>query len=56
MRGRCPRRRDLDPDARLLEPEAWDQPKRLTRREALDHVGADWRSTHSDFHAETMDD
>lgn len=56
MRGRRPRRRDLDPDARLLEPEAWDQPKRLTRREALDHVGADWRSTHSDFHAETTDD
>jgi hypothetical protein len=50
------RRRDLDPDERLLEPEAWEQPRRLTRREGLDHIGADWRSTRPDFHAETTDD
>ncbi|WP_156320236.1 hypothetical protein [Brevundimonas sp. AAP58] len=50
------RRRALDPDDRLLEPEVWEQPRRLTRREGLNHIGADWRSTRSDFHAETNDD
>ncbi|MCA3700756.1 MAG: hypothetical protein IOB84_13370, partial [Brevundimonas sp.] len=39
------RRREIDPDDRLLELEVWDQPQRLTRREAFAHVGADWRFT-----------
>ena len=50
------RRREIDPDWHLLEPEVWDQPQRLTRREALHHVGADWRSTRHDFHSEKIDD
>jgi hypothetical protein len=50
------RRREIDPDWHLLEPEVWDQPQRLTRREALHHVGADWRSTRPDFHSEKIDD
>lgn len=50
------RRRALDPDDRLLEPEVWEQPRRLTRREGLNHIGADWRSTRPVFHPESIDD
>jgi len=56
MSGLRPRRGERDPDDRLLEPETWEQPRRLTRREGLDHIGADWRSTRPDFDAETTDD
>jgi hypothetical protein len=49
-------RRALDPDDRLLERQVWEQPRRLTQREGLDHLGADWRSTRPVFDPETTHD
>ncbi len=46
------RRRVVAPDDRLLEPEVWETPRRLSPRESLDLTGADWRSTRPVFSPE----
>lgn len=46
------RRRSLDPDERLLEPEVWEAPRRLSAEESLDLTGTDWRSTRPLFSPE----
>ena len=46
------RRRLASPDDRLLEPEVWETPCRLSHEEGLDLTGADWRSTRPVFSPE----
>lgn len=45
-------RRLVSPDDCLLEPEAWDTPRKLSPEEGLDLTGADWRSTRPVFSPE----
>jgi hypothetical protein len=42
----------VSPDDRLLEPEVWEMPRRLSPEEGLDLTGADWRSTRPTFSQE----
>ena len=46
------RRRPIDLDDRLLEPEVWEVPARLSAEERLDLTGVDWRSTRPLFSPE----
>lgn len=46
------RRRLVSPDDRLLEPEVWEVPRRLSPEEGLDLTGVDWRSTRPVFSPE----
>ncbi len=46
------RRRLISPDDRLLEPEVWEVPRRLSHDEGLDLTGSDWRSTRPVFSPE----